>query len=190
MSIQCPFCDSYDVERISVREKITIPFCDNEEIQYTTYRCNVCEEEGDFDDSIEKELVDIIDKKHLQSAPQLMRDLSDNGITMTYLEKALRLPFRTTSRWKSGGISHAALALLRLIRFSPGLLDVADHNFSQKAVARYQLSRPLDFLDNYTSNPSVTMTYENDSFSLDYVGDVVNSVTDSFFDDSSCEISK
>jgi len=176
MNIICPFCDSTNVEKIEIKEIIKVPFCDNVVISHPTFRCSNCEEEGDFDNSLDKALTIAIDKANNMSALSLMEELSHNGITMTYLEKALRLPFRTTSRWKRGEISHSALALLRIIRVSPRLLEVADDNFSPEAIAKYQISRPLDFFEKNTTNPWVSLTLEQNLLGICFTGNILSSV--------------
>jgi hypothetical protein len=140
MKILCPFCDSGNVEKIEIEERFPIPFCEDAVVKHEIYRCNDCEEEGDFSGTLDKILTKVITEANVASAPELLDALARSGITMTYLEKALRLPFRTTARWKRGEISHSALALLRLIRFSPALLEVADDNFSERAQASYHAS--------------------------------------------------
>lgn len=170
MSTTCPFCDSKDVVKIEVSEKFPIPFGNDAVITHNIFKCNDCEEEGDFNNTIGRELEREINKANLASAPMILDDLSSMGIAMTYLEKALRLPFRTTARWKKGKISHSALALLRMIRFSPALLYVADENFSSEAKACYQLSRPFDFFVKNTSSPECSLICDESNLSVHFTG--------------------
>lgn len=170
MRVNCPFCDSENVEKIVIDERFPVPFCQDSVIQHEIFRCNDCEEEGDFDHTLDKVLTKSIDKANIASAPQLMDELAQNGVTMTYLEKALRLPFRTTARWRRGRISHSSLALLRLIRFSPALLQVADDNFSQEAIAKYQVSRTWDFFVQNTSNPGYSVVFDQDELGVAFKG--------------------
>ena len=153
MNTICPFCDSTNTEKTTVTEKFPVPFCGDVEIPHEIYKCNDCEEEGDFDNSLDKALTKAIDKKNTESAPHLMDLLSQQGITMTYLEKALRLPFRTSARWRRGRISHSSLALLRIIKFSPALLQAADDNFSEEAAKKYHINCTWNYFVKYTSNP-------------------------------------
>lgn len=171
MKTLCPFCDSENVEIIEITNTFVIPFSDDAIIKHKIFRCHDCEEEGDFDNSLERALSIEIEKAHKASAPKIMEELSQGGITMTYFEKALRLPFRTTSRWKSKKISHAGLALLRLIRFSPGLLEVADDNFSPKSIAKFQLHRTWDFFKENTANPSYACFTDGSQVGLGFKGD-------------------
>jgi hypothetical protein len=190
MKVICPFCDSDKVETIEVSETFVIPFSEDAVINHKIYRCHNCEEEGDFENSLEKTLTAEIEKANRASAPKIMDELAQNGITMTYLEKALRLPFRTTSRWKSKRISHAGLALLRLVRFSPSLLEAADDNFSPEAVAKYQISRTWDFFKDNTSNPSFAMFAEGNQFGLGFAGDISSSSSTPSFENMQWELVK
>lgn len=156
MKTICPFCDSDNIEKLSISERFTIPFGNDAEIVHEQFRCNDCEEEGDFDNSYDRDLTKAISKANIASAPALMDSLAKSGRTMAYLEKALRLPYRTTARWKRGRISHSALALLRLIRFSPDLLEVADDNFSERAQVEYRFKQLFIFFERHTINTSGT----------------------------------
>lgn len=154
MKTLCPFCDSGNIEKLAVTERFPIPFVDEFQIEHALFRCNNCEEEGDFDNSYDREVTKTINKANLASAPALMNSLTKSGKTMAYFEKALRLPYRTTARWKRGRVSHSALALLRIIRFSPDLLELADDNFSEQAQAKYRLKQLFIFFDKHTINTS------------------------------------
>jgi hypothetical protein len=170
MSTICPFCDSNNTEKIAVSENFPVPFCGDVQIRHETFKCLDCEEDGDFDHSMDKSLAKAINKANAESAPHIMDSLTQSGITMTYLEKALRLPFRTTSRWRRGRLSHSSLALLRLIRFSPALLQAADDNFSDAALARYHVSRTWDYFRNNTHNPTCLVASGPNSFHVIYSG--------------------
>jgi len=150
----CPLCDSENIEKIETCESYPVPFSKNVTIKQHLFRCNTCEHEGDFSRTQDKVFIKKLTEANFKSAQELMDDITNQGITMTYFEKALRLPFRTTARWKRGKMSHSALALLRLIRFSPALLDVADNNFSESSQAEYRFKQLFHFFDKHTINPS------------------------------------
>lgn len=170
MKVSCPFCGSENVSPKEVVENYPIPFCDAAEIKHKVYFCHDCEEEGDFDGTDDKRVLAAIKKADARSAAKLMDDLSADGITMTYLEKALRIPFRTTARWKRGNISHSALALLRLVRFSPHLLEAADDNFSDEAKARYQLSQSFMLFNNQFEYAAGVVTKSEGTIGFGLVG--------------------
>ena len=191
MNITCPFCDSTEVERIVINESFPVPFCEDAVIPRTTFRCNNCEEEGDFDGSLDKDLTRAIGKANIASAPKLMDELKQIGITMTYLEKALRLPFKTSSRWKRGGISRSSLALLRIIRFSPTLLEVADDNFSNEAIGRYQISHTWEFFKRNTTNPGYELIYDDQNYlGVSFSGNMHSSAMPSVTQEVKWEVGK
>jgi hypothetical protein len=170
MKVSCPFCGSENVSKKVQIDNYPIPFCADAKIRYKEYYCNECEEEGDFDGTVSKKILADIKKVNTASASKLFDDLAADGVTMSYFEKALRIPFRTTARWKRGEISQSALALLRIIRFSPRLLDVADDNFSERAQAVYQLSRPCAFFGRMFENTSGEISKEGETYTISYSG--------------------
>jgi len=170
MKVSCPFCGSENVSPKEVVENYPVPFCADAKIKHKVYFCHDCEEEGDFDGTDDKQVLASIKKADTRSAAKLMDDLAADGITMTYLEKALRIPFRTTARWKRGNISHSALALLRLVRFSPQLLEVADDNFSDEAKVRYQLSQSCHFFKSRFDYSTGALIQSGDNFGVSLVG--------------------
>lgn len=170
MKVSCPFCGSENVSKKDVVENYPVPFCDDADIRHKVYLCHDCEEEGDFDGTDDKRILSAIKKADARSAAKLMEDLAADGITMTYLEKALRIPFRTTARWKRGNISHSALALLRLVRFSPQLLEVADDNFSEEAKARYQFSQSCIFFKSQFDCATGVVIKSEGNFSVGLAG--------------------
>lgn len=168
MKTSCQFCDSGNVEQVEIKESYPIPFCENVIVPHSIYRCNDCGGEGTL--SSEKELIKQITKANFSSAHILIDTLVKNGITMTYFEKALRLPFRTTSRWKKGKISHSSLALLRFIRCFPGLLEVADENFTEQAQAKFHITQPGHFFARHTTNPSGSFDTTGGKIELHFEG--------------------
>lgn len=66
----------------------------------------------------------------------MLQHLAEAGISMAYLERALRLPARTVARWKSGNVSASGLALLRVVRRFPWVVEVAASRFAEDVAAR------------------------------------------------------
>jgi len=166
MSASCPLCGSENVIIKQAVDHYLIPFCEELELTHSVHYCQDCEEEGDFDGTLDAQVKNALQKANDASAVKLLEDLSSTGISMTYLEKALRLPYRTTQRWKRGNISQAALALLRLVRFDPHLLEVADENYSEKVKANYLFSRPGMAFINYFGNASTIVTKDEEKVSI------------------------
>ncbi|MDI6739292.1 MAG: hypothetical protein QME74_02895, partial [Candidatus Edwardsbacteria bacterium] len=55
------------------------------------------------------------------------------GYSLAGIERALELPTRTLSRWKSGDFNASAgsLALLRILKTYPWIIDVADVKYNE-----------------------------------------------------------
>ncbi len=154
MNATCPLCGSESVSVETTTDNFPIPFASEQEISYPIHYCSDCEEDGDFDGTMDAFLNKALHRANAASAPSLIADLVADGVTMTYLEKSLRIPFKTTARWKRGKISHAALALLRIIRFSPELLELADEDFSEEAQAKYRYHQSCSFVFNHFESAS------------------------------------
>ena len=130
MKIECPACGSQDIREEQVSESMPIPYGSTASFTTTQHTCNVCGESGDFSGVNSSIINDAIRKSSAESAAAMLEYLAQSGISSAYFERAMRLPMRTTSRWKSGELSAAALALLRSVRTYPWLLEVADANFT------------------------------------------------------------
>jgi hypothetical protein len=129
----CPVCGSTDVLTGSINESLPVPFGPAATFTTTQYTCNTCGESGDFAGENNSTINEALKKSTALSVSEMFEYLSKEGITAAYLERALRLPPRTTARWKGGNLSAAALALLRFVRTYPWLLAVADANFESSA---------------------------------------------------------
>jgi hypothetical protein len=79
----------------------------------------------------------------------MLEALATEGIKMSYLERALELPARTTTRWKSGEVSAATLALLRITRTYPWILEVADSHFDERVVKCRLVEEAAHVLDDW-----------------------------------------
>jgi len=98
------------------------------EVNHTCNSCGLCADFTGENDAVVKAA---IEKSEAAAAESILRWFSENGVPAVHFERVLRLPMRTTQRWKSGEVSAAALALLRLTRTYPWLLDVADSNYDE-----------------------------------------------------------
>ena len=85
MKILCPFCDSGNVEKVEIEERFPVPFCEDAVVKHQIYRCNDCEEEGDFSGTTDKTLAKAITEANVASAPELLDALARSGITMSSL---------------------------------------------------------------------------------------------------------
>ena len=134
MSISCPVCGSEKLSK-NIR-KISIPVKYGREVQIdeTVYTCEECKVEGDFANENDEIIEQAIELAKSKSAGSMLDDLSTQGIRMAYFERALSLPTRTLARWKKGEISASGLALLKVVRTIPWVLDIADEDFDETYV--------------------------------------------------------
>jgi hypothetical protein len=137
-NISCPACGSENVQTLHSEQQISVvygsPACFNEIIN----ECLNCGETGDFSGKNDQQVENALDVARKQSVINMLEYLSSKNIKMSYMERALELPARTIARWKAGEVSAASLALLRIIRTFPWLLEVADEKFDKNFV-RYKV---------------------------------------------------
>lgn len=138
--IHCPNCGSNDVKSLTEVNKGQLTLGPEFDYQITIHECNSCGEKGDFTDEGDARYLASLKEAQKALQKSLIEDLGEMGFTMAYIERALELPQRTLARWKNGDLSAANLALLRVLRTMPWIVDVADHNFNQKYITSKMLS--------------------------------------------------
>lgn len=129
--IQCPACGSDTVTTSRREATVPIPFGDPARFEETVNACLACGVEGDFLNQNDAVAAEAVKRAISNSARVIIDQLAARGVSMAHFERALRLPQRTLARWKTGETSHHAVALLRLVRTYPWLLDVADQSFDE-----------------------------------------------------------
>lgn len=131
---QCPACGS---QKASLSERtvgVQAPYGPEVEIQEKTYTCLDCGEEFDYSKSYDNTHRDALETSKKASVSAILDHLSVE-FSFSAVERALDLPQRTLSRWKSTGDTSAiGVALLRIIRTYPWILRVAEAKF-EPAVA-------------------------------------------------------
>lgn len=138
MNTYCPACGSDLIETTKRKQILPIVYGSPAVFDEVLEKCLVCGESGDFSGANDEMIEKAIGIAKKQSVVNILNELSHNGIRMSYMERALELPTRTIARWKGGDLSAATLALLRIIRTFPWILEVADAHFDQ-SVANYKL---------------------------------------------------
>ena len=139
--ITCPACGSENLESLSETRCAIVPYGPPVGYSAAYHRCNECHEEGDFADENESALA-TAEKKAVDNSMCAMIDyLANSGVTMAHFERALSLPQRTVARWKAGASSAPAVALMRVVRTYPWMLEVADSNFDQDHARRVLLEQ-------------------------------------------------
>lgn len=155
--IICPACGSEQIERLEKQSfgQLTMgpAFTFNEII----YKCSSCDEEGDFFAESDKSYLAAQKDAEANLVKQTLDDLNSQGITMAYIERVLELPARTLTRWKTGDFSSSAIALLRIIKTYPWIIEVAEHKFiSSFAKAAFLNAAMKEVVDNLKKELSVS----------------------------------
>jgi len=144
--IQCPICGSPDVDQQNEVRTYAPPFGTPHTYSIEIAHCRSCGERGDFRGNGSKAAAAAIEIADRESLDAILGSLAADGFSMAYIERALRLPARTVARWKTGEYSKAGLALMRIVRAVPWILEVADANFTQRAVSDALLPAAVDAL--------------------------------------------
>lgn len=133
-NISCPACGSFDYELIKNINSEQAPFGPQIEEEEITYKCNICDSDFDYYDVIEQQKESALEISKKISIEKMLDFLSKKGYSLAAIERALELPQRTISRWKSNkDLSSVGIALLRIIRTYPWILEVAENKFNERA---------------------------------------------------------
>lgn len=157
MSSFCPACGSDSIETIKSKHTLPIVYGSDAEYDEILEKCLICGESGDFSGANDEQIVKALEIAKKESAVVMLEYLSNLGIKMSYMERALELPTRTMARWKGGELSAATLALLRIIRTFPWILEVADAHFDQ-SVAKYRVIEEAGHMIHDWLKPHDTQT--------------------------------
>ena len=142
--ITCPSCNSKKVFMKLENETLPIPFSGPVSYEAEIYYCNECGASGDFRGVNGKITRAAVNKAGKESARPIINQLVESdGLNMAYMERSLDLPPRTMMRWKRGAITEAALALLRLLRTFPWLIEIAQNQYD-KTYAQQRLLEEAD----------------------------------------------
>jgi len=131
----CPECGSSSVITERITEQDLLPFGESFEYEKEIDVCQECGEKGSFsnktiDENHEKYQL-ALKRTNKDSLVLILHHMSGIGNSMAHIERSLGLAQRTLSRWKTQGISSSGMALMRIIRAYPFILDVADANFDE-----------------------------------------------------------
>lgn len=129
MATICPSCGSKELATDTSKKLYPIVYGKPAEWAEIVYHCLACGESGDFSDDNDSLAEKAIELAKKQSVNIMLDSLVERGLKMTYLERAFELPPKTIARWKVGGSSASSIALIRIIRTFPWIIDVADAHF-------------------------------------------------------------
>lgn len=131
----CPVCGSDDVRTEVESRAIAAQLGSSVAYDAVVDHCGACGESGDFEAVNDSRIEVALRESEIASVKRMLDNLASQGISNASLERALRLPQRTTSRWKEGKLSAGAAALLRAISVYPWLVEVADSGYRRDIAA-------------------------------------------------------
>lgn len=140
--IECPVCGSSDVKILNEVGHGQLTLGPAFEYNSNMHKCQSCDEQGDFTGENDALYLESLKTAQKELQKSIIEDLGNMGMSMAYIERALELPQRTLARWKNGDHSAANLALLRILKSMPWIVDIADHSFQQQ----YITARMFSFL--------------------------------------------
>ena len=155
---QCPACGSHDIRSEPATRAINLPSGKTEQVPIYQDTCLSCGEVGDFSDRNDALIKAALKQAEVAAVENSIQFLSSLGLTMAYVERVLGLPQRTIMRWKAGEYSAAAIALLRIVRAYPWLLQVAENHFDERFSQKIVVEQAANILYIASGHPSVFAT--------------------------------
>ena len=148
MNNSCPICSSDTLETTKTKEYIPVIYGDKAIYDKTLNKCLTCEEEGDFFEVNDAVFSDALNKANKKSISDMVNYLAEKKISASCIERSLNLPARTISRWKTGDFSAASIALLRIIRTYPWIIEVADEKYNESIASIKVVENAVKFISN------------------------------------------
>jgi YgiT-type zinc finger domain-containing protein len=151
-NLTCSVCGSKNIEVKEAIEHHQIPYGTDIEIKNVIHVCSDCGSEIDV--TKDEDRTNALMASQKASVEVMINFLAENsGYTFANIERALSLPQRTLSRWKTGqDPSAAGLALLRIIRTYPWITDVAVEGFEEKAAKRILMEEAVKEINSIMAN--------------------------------------
>lgn len=145
-NVVCPVCGSENVDTTEQQRTHSLPYAEPFSVAAILNTCRSCGESGDFL-KVNDQAYEVAESEAITaSIHRILDDLNDHGVTMAYIERVFSLPKRTIARWKNGSDSATGVALLRLVRTCPWLLEVAKDNYSHITTARVVVTQAANLI--------------------------------------------
>ncbi|NOQ45082.1 MAG: hypothetical protein GQ559_00135 [Desulfobulbaceae bacterium] len=159
----CPACGNDNIIEDKITHLINEAFGGSKSVELVKDTCELCGTSGDFSSKNDELLEEEINKLKVAAAINILQNFAENGISMSSMERALELPQRTLTKWKSGTKPSAAgLALLKFLRTFPWLLEVAEHKFDYSVAQRIHINTAIkNLLDHMQFNDSLTGDFKH-----------------------------
>jgi ribosomal protein L37E len=146
---KCSYCGSNEVSIRNEVLELSEPFSKTSSVTIKKVVCTTCgfEKEDESNDLVIQEELAILKRSSMVS---ILTFLNEQGHSNASMERALGLPARTLARWKNETSitpSASGLALMRIIRTFPWMLQVADCQFDQEKAQEILMHTKLSKVD-------------------------------------------
>lgn len=157
--IECPVCGSSQVDVLAGQSTIQAPYGPHVAYADNVWHCKTCGTDVDHSRVFENSDKLALEKSVTESIEKMIASLGDEGFTLAYMERALSLPQRTISRWKTNGdLSKIGITLLRVIRTYPWILKVAENKFDTTISKRILVENGVkEFLHYFSPSAPVSL---------------------------------
>lgn len=181
--IDCPSCGAPLKNGIEVGKiEYNFNYLGKRDFEFILLKCENCGEEiqdKDFNDNLTKFLREL----DIENSIKGIEEIKSFGYSYTYLERALKIPFRTFSRWKSKkDLSAVAISYINLISNFPWLVEVSDYNFDPKIKLRNLLFASLSEIEKNSELTSDFAEYELFLKKIESILNFKNSITSNVFE--------
>lgn len=134
----CPACGSENLIKENYDDYVCENLGEKKLVKKVKYICEDCESEGDFFNENETEIKNALVELKKELVVSILEGFLNHKISLSSMERALELPQRTFTKWKTGASAPTTtgVTLLKFLKLFPWLLEVAenkfDYNISQK----------------------------------------------------------
>lgn len=139
----CPVCGCNSVINAKSVRYTNVPYANPVTYEETLESCTHCLAHGTLYEKYLNVFNAAVCLAEKESVGIILDDLDRMDIKTPYIERALGLPFGSVASWKNSEIPPPALALLRIIRTYPWILDVADNHYNETVAKNHLITEAL-----------------------------------------------
>ncbi|MCL2007498.1 MAG: hypothetical protein FWG77_05375 [Treponema sp.] len=142
----CPSCGSDKIEHFMQNETISGDLSKNLSIDIFYDKCMECDFKGDISGENDKVIEKALSTLNEAYIDEVLKYFEERKINFAGIERAVGLPQRTLTKWKSRNSSPTAagIALLKYLRTFPWLIEVAEHKFDYNIAQKIFVGEALD----------------------------------------------
>ena len=168
--LSCPECDSENIKIEKIQEEDCLAFGHEFDYEKELHACMDCNATGSFSQKVIEENDNkynlALKEANKHSIESILQYLSDFDGSMARIERSLGLAQRTLSRWKTQGVSASGIALMRIIRTYPWILDVADEDFNEMYANQELIKQAAVVIYKYSKPESIDVSHNQDKLKV------------------------